>query len=49
MMKTEGYMVNQLTTTLVQVTALVLVIHTKVLNPWTSIWIKWMRYVTQYE
>ena len=27
-MKTEGYMANQLTTTLVQVTALVLVIHT---------------------
>ena len=22
---------------------------TKVLKPWTSLWIKWMRYVTQYE
>ena len=28
-MKSEGYMANQLTTTLVQVTGLVLVIHTK--------------------
>ena len=26
-----------------------LVYASKVLNLWTSLWIKWMRYVTQYE